>query len=186
MTYTDILKWIKSNLASYIDQAIMDAKTKNQTLLYTEDWLGAITCRETGDLIARYAGQGKTALEMAELMKGDYTQRSGETEKQYHGFGFIQVDIGSFPAFIHSGDWQDPLKCYKMAISVLEGKRQYIQPHFPTLTGDALERAITASYNCGEGNCAKCLRQGIDIDSYTTNHNYSKQVFEFREIYRSL
>lgn len=186
MTNTEILAWIKKNLGSYINQAIEEAKVKNPSLLYTEDWLGAITCRETGELIARYIGQDKSILDMAALMHGDYSERHGEDHPQYHGFGFIQIDIDSFPDFVKSNDWKDPLKCYVMAISVLEGKRKYLQSHFTSLIGDTLERAITASYNAGEGNISKSLNTNIDIDSRTANHNYSKQVFEFREIYRSL
>jgi hypothetical protein len=186
MNNTQILQWIKKNLASYINEAISSAKSTNSNLLYTEDWLGAITCRETGELIERYIPQGRSVLDMASLMHGDYSQRSHETKPQYHGFGFIQIDIDSFPSFVHSGDWKDPLKCYSMAISVLEGKRKYLQAHFPSLTGETLERAITAAYNSGEGSVSKCLHENIDIDSRTANHNYSKQVFEFREIYRTL
>lgn len=186
MTNTQILQWVKTNLGSYINEALNEGKIKNSSLLYTEDWLGAITCRETGDLINRYVTQGKSVLEIAELMKGDYTQRKGDTQKQYHGFGFIQIDIASFPEFVNSGDWKDPLKCYTMSISVLEGKRKYIQSHFTSLEGYALERTITAAYNSGEGNVAKCLKEGVDVDTRTANHNYSKQVFEFREIYKTL
>lgn len=186
MTSTEILKWIKTNLSSYIIQAINDAKVKNPSLLYTEDWLGAITCRETGDLIIRDVTKKLSVTEMAPLMKGDYSKRPGETTEQYHGFGFIQIDISSFPHFVNSGDWKDPYKCYEMAIDVLEDKRQYLQPHFPSLTGDSLERAITAAYNSGEGNVGKCINAGIDVDSRTADHNYSKQVFEFRDIYKTL
>lgn len=186
MTNTQILQWIKTNLSSYINDALTKAKVTNPELLYTEDWLGAITCRETGILIQKYVPQGKTALEMALLMKGDYAQRKGESKPQYHGFGFIQIDIASFPSFISSGDWKDIPKSYDMAITVLESKRKYLSSHFTSLNGDTLERAITSAYNCGEGNVGKCLHENVDIDSRTANHNYSKQVFEFREIYKTL
>jgi len=41
-------------------------------------------------------------------MKGDYGKRPADAAKQYHGFGFWQIDIASFPSFISSGKWVDP------------------------------------------------------------------------------
>lgn len=184
MTNTQILAWIKKNLGPIMQETIAAAKVKNVDLLYTEDWLGAIACRETGGLIARYPNAPLS--DVSSVMRGDYTQRPGETEKQYHGFGFWQVDIGSFPAFVRSGDWKDPAKACTMAIAILEGKRQYLQAHFPQLSGDELDRAITAAYNCGEGNVGKQLTAGLDIDGRTADHNYSKNVWEFRTIYQTL
>lgn len=184
MTNQQILSWIKNNLAIFINQAI----SEKPGILYTEDWLAAITCRETGDLIARYVTKnpGISATDLAALMRGDFTQRPGETQKQYHGYGYIQVDTGSFPAFISSGDWKDPLKCYRMAIAILEGKRKYLLQHFPVITGDSLAHYITAAYNCGEGHEAKAVTRELDPDAYTTGHNYSSQVWQFRDIYNSL
>ncbi len=192
MTNTQILQWIKMNLGPVMAQALAQAKAKNSQLLYTEDWLGAICCRETGELIAKRIAQsgnilsGKVLETIAPLMRGDYSQRPGETEAQYHGYGFWQADIASFPVFISSGGWKDPSKGCTMAISILEGKRAYLQPHFPALDGDALDRAITAAYNCGEGNVRDVLNEGHDIDIRTTGKNYSAQVWEFREIYKTL
>lgn len=184
MTYTQILFWIKKNLGPVMQIALAAAREKNTALLYTEDHMGAIACRETGGLIARYPNAPLS--DVSSVMRGDFTQRKGETEKQHHGFGFWQADIGSFPVFVKSGDWKDPVKACKMAIAILEGKRVYLQSHFPGLEGDELARAITAAYNCGEGNVVKVLTAGQDIDSRTADHNYSKQVWEFRSIYNNL
>lgn len=192
MTNTEILRWIKANLSPTIQQALGAAKQKNPNLLYAEDWLAAIACRETGQLIDKRlvtAGalpSGRQLAVIAPLMMGDYSQRPGETEKSHHGFGFWQADIASFPEFVKSGDWKDPAKACAMAISILEGKRLYLQPHFPNLAGDDLDRAITAAYNCGEGNVRDVLNEGHDIDIRTTDKNYSAQVWEFRKIYQSL
>lgn len=46
-----------------------------------------------------------------------------------------------------------------------------------SLTGDALERAIYASYNAGPASVAKALRNGQDPDSVTTGKNYSASIF---------
>lgn len=192
MTNTEILRWIKLNLGSIISDELTAVRAKTPTIPYTEDWLGAIVMRETGELIAKRISQatgipsGAMLGKIASLMTGDYSQRPGETEKSYHGFGFFQADIGSFPAFIKSGGWKDPVKACVMAIAILEGKRTYLVHHYPTLVGDELARAITAAYNCGEGNVGHVIDAGGDIDARTTGHDYSKNVWEFRETYRNL
>jgi hypothetical protein len=183
MTNTDVLKWIKRNLGSIMLSSIERAKVKNPSLLYTEDWLAAIACRETGRLITRYPNA--PLADVSAVMRGDLSQRDGEFEKRYHGYGFWQADIDSFPDFVRSGAWKDPVKACDMAIAVLEGKRAYIS-QYSNVSGEQLARAVTAAYNCGEGNVMKVLTAGHDIDSKTTDHNYSKNVWEFRAIYQTL
>jgi len=176
MTEKQILNWIKINLSPIIDHAIADSGN----VIYTQDWIAAMAMREVNFLIARHAD--KPVEVVAKLMKGDYGQRKGEKVKSYHGFGFWQIDIGSFPDFIKSGDWQDAYKCCMKAISVLEGKRKYLASKFPIVE----HRAITAAYNCGEGNVYRALRNGKDVDIYTHNKDYSKEVWRYRTIYNSL
>lgn len=186
MTERDILKWIGANLGQTIDKALDQAREKNPTLLYTKDWLAGIIMRETGFLIARYVKQGAKPEIIHTLMRGDYSQRPGEKEKNYHGFGYCQIDIASYPDFVKSGEWKDPFKIIRKAIAVLEEKRVYLSPKFPNLQGDSLQRAITAAYNCGQGNVAKVLAAGQDIDARTYNKDYSREVWRFRQIFNSL
>lgn len=192
MTNTQILQWIKLNLSPIIRQSVAAVQSKNPHLLYTEDWLAAIACRETGELIEKRISQagnlpsGKQLSVISPLMTGDYSQRPGEKENSYHGFGYWQADIGSFPAFIRSGDWKDPLKGCTMAISILEGKRLWLTEHIHDFKGYPLDRCITAAYNCGEGNVEKVIEEAHDIDIRTTGKNYSAEVWEFRAIYKSL
>lgn len=184
MTETQILQWIKDNLSPIINKAI----TVESPIIYTEDWLAGIVCRETGILISKYAPKDLSLESISSLMRGDYSQRKwkGETSKRYHGFSFFQIDVDSFPDFVSSGQWKDPyLSCLK-AINVLESKRKYLQARFKLLSGEELDRAITASYNAGEGNISKSLLAGEDIDSRTANHNYSKEVWRFRDEYKKL
>jgi len=182
MTEREIISWINTNLGPVIDQALAEATKGKLDLLYTRDWLTAIAMRETGFLIARYAKQAKTPAQIHPLMRGDYSQRPGEKEKTYHGYGYWQIDIASYPAFVESGDWKDPLKTCRKAIAVLEEKRIYLQQQFPVLTGEELNRAITAAYNCGQGNVAKAIRAKRDVDVYTHQKNYSAEVWRYREI----
>jgi len=178
MTQKDALRWIKDNLSFVIKKSIEGTP-------YTEDWLAAMACREVWILIIRYAPTRRPS-EMHPLMKGDYGQREGESKKQYHGFGYMQIDIGSYPDFVNSGDWKEPQKCFDKAVSVLNEKRAYITRKFPNLSGAALEDAITAAYNCGEGNVEKNLRKGKDVDSSTHGKDYSKDVRRIREMYLTL
>lgn len=184
MTETQILQWIKHNLSPVINKALV----VENPVIYTEDWLAGIVMRETGGLINKYVTRGLDLESVSGLMRGDYTMRKwkGEMSKRYHGFSFFQIDVDSYPDFVSSGQWKDPyLSCLK-AINVLESKRKYLQARFKLLSGEELDRAITAAYNCGEGNVSKVLLSGEDIDTRTTGGDYSKEVFRFRGLYKEL
>lgn len=171
MTETSTLKWIKDNLGSIMAQAISKSDGGSN---YTPAWLGAMAYRETGFLIMKY--HDKPVNEVAALMIGD----------RGHGRGFWQIDDRSFADFCKSGDWKDPLKCCIKAISVLQGNRKYFAAHFPALTGNDLDRAIIASYNCGAGNVSKAINSKHDVDYFTFNQDYSKEVKRFMTIYEAL
>lgn len=186
LTERQIAFWIRDNLGKYIRQALEDYSKVKPDHILTEDWLAGIAQREVHNLIDRYVEKKLKFDVICSLMKGDYGKRKGETEESYHGFSFWQIDIGSFPEWIKAGYWKDPYKsCYK-AILVLDNKRKYISGLFPSLKGDALQRAVTASFNCGEGNQAKVIAKGLDVDAYTHGKDYSKMVWHYRELYRNL
>lgn len=183
MTNIEVLTWIKKNLSPYIVKSIAN----RPYTFCTEEILAGVTMRETGDLIARFAVQYPDPLIMAKYMKGDFGQRKNDTAKIYHGFGFTQIDIASFPQFVSSGDWMNPYNCYSQSIAVLENNRLHILNHNPVLKGStSLVHYSIAAYNCGAGNEDKVILQHLDPDAYTTGHNYSKAVFEFAETYKSL
>ena len=177
----DLMYWIKTNLGALIRDAIVGT-------VYTEDWLAGICARETGYKIIQYFNQGYSFESICANMKGDWSKRSNDAEKKYHGFGFWQIDIDSYPTFVNSGDWADPAKCCKMAVAVLNEKRNYlISKHYDQQLDPVMfQRAITASYNCGQGNVAKAINNGRDIDYYTFAKDYSREVFRYRDIYKSL
>lgn len=186
MTEKEILRWINLNLGPTIEWALAHAREKYPNHQYTKDLLGAMAMRETGFLIARYVAQKSKVEIIHTLMRGDYGQRPGEKEKSYHGYGYWQIDIASYPDFIKSGDWKDPFKTCRKAIAVLEEKRAYLEPKFPNIKGDSLMRAVTAAYNCGQGNVAKVLTAGQDIDARTHGKDYSREVWRYRSIFNSL
>jgi hypothetical protein len=182
MTQLEIMGWYKNNLFTIVVKAIEEKKKDNPNLLYTPDWLIAMAYRETWTLLITHI-KNRTPFKNIEP-KGDYGRRQGELEKQFHGFGYFQIDIGSYPEFVKSGDWKDPYKCTLKAIEVLEEKRQSIEKSFPNL--DNIEQAITAAYNSGQGNVLKAIKKGADVDTYTHEKNYSKMVWEYRKLFNSL
>lgn len=186
MTTTDILRWIDQNLGPTVLKALADYRAQHPGIFYTKDMLIAMTYRETGRLIEKRLSQGFTVPGIWEQLKGDYSQRKGETEPQHHGFGPIQVDIGSFPDFIKSGEWKDPYKCYMKALQILEDKRRILENHFAKLGGEELQKAVVASFNAGEGNEIKVVSHNLDLDAYTTDHNYSADVWRLRAIYLNM
>jgi hypothetical protein len=182
MENVDILKWIRTNISPAIKQAL----SQFPDTIHTEAELAGLTCREVGDLIARYSPLQPDVAIVCSLMRGDYTQRPGEAEKQYHGYGLTQIDIRSFPDFVKSGDWKIPLKCYVMSLKILASNKAYILSKHPEVAGDSLKHYVIAAYNCGAGNESKVLTQHLDPDAYTAGHNYSKAVFEFADQYSNL
>ncbi|MCK9209273.1 MAG: peptidoglycan-binding protein [Ignavibacteriaceae bacterium] len=172
-TEVNLLAWIKRDLGPYIKKAIAGS-------IFTEDWLGAIAARETGFLIIRYVNKGYDLDTITKLMKGDFNNGI------YHGFSFWQIDIRSFPEFINSGKWLDIQASANKAVDVLTGKMKYLKKHEEKLGEYWFSRAITAAYNCGEGNVEKAILAGKDIDSRTFNKDYSKEVFRMKEVYKSV
>jgi hypothetical protein len=184
MTNTQILSWIKTNLGQSIRKAIADTPG----CIYTEDWLAAIAMRETGLKIMKLVEAGNTFPNINRLVKGDFSKRPGDPSEMFHGYGYWQIDIGSFPDFIQSNDWQDPYKCCLKAISILDTNKAYLLKKYPglPLNNPIFEMELTASYNCGLGNEAIAIHKQEDVDARTFDNDYSNAVFEYRTLYKSL
>ena len=175
-----VIAWIRHELGPIFRQAL---KVANCDFKYPEEIMGGLVCRETGGIIAEHMGK-MTLAQISSISRGDYSQRKGETEKIYHGYGFPQIDIGSYREFVRSGDWKDPLKAMIMCLKVLEEKRRYIQGKLSHLAGEDLLRAILAAYNCGQGNVVKVLKAGQDVDSRTAGGDYSKAILDYSTDYQ--
>ena len=184
MTNTQILNWIKTNNGPAIRQAIAD--TPN--CIYTEDWLAAINMRETGIKIMTLLNGGLSVQSINEQMKGDYSERPGDKMPTFHGFGYWQIDVASFPDFVQSGDWKDPYKCCLKAISILDFNKAVLLFRFPGLAAnqEMFEMEITASYNCGAGGESLEIHLQKDVDSRTFDNDYANSVFEYRTLYKAL
>lgn len=93
-----------------------------------------------------------------------------------HGHGLMQIDDRSFGTWLRSNKWQEPAVNIPMGAKVLEGKYQYLKGK-GVPEGDLLAASI-AAYNCGEGNVWKVWKAGHDIDTKTTQGNYSADVLD--------
>jgi hypothetical protein len=118
---------------------------------------------------------------------------------EYHGYGLMQVDIGSFPNWVKSDAWRDPLQSIAKGAGVLDGKRTEIeQGQGKTLTvegrsfvgrkldtADQALQVATACYNCGLWGYY-AFSKGEPIDSYTTGKNYSTDVWLRKAFFTAL
>ncbi len=113
---------------------------------------------------------------------GDY--RDGT----YHGYGLMQMDIGSYPDWISQGHWKDARDCILKGAEVLNAKRQEIQDGQgkkltvgkqeytgAKISGADLLRVAIAAYNSGAWAYYN-YSTGHDPDRFTTGKDYSKDV----------
>jgi hypothetical protein len=113
---------------------------------------------------------------------GDY--RDGT----YHGYGLMQMDIGSYPDWIKEGHWKNARDCILKGAEVLASKRKGIQngqgkkhkvgkQEFTgaKIAGADLLRVAIAAYNSGDWAYYN-YSTGHDPDRFTTGKNYSKDV----------
>jgi hypothetical protein len=90
------------------------------------------------------------------------------------GRGLMQVDYDAHE-FARTGHWQDPHENIRYGCQVLFESRDFIRRRL-NLEGKDLLRAALAGYNAGPGNALRALRDGRDVDFYTTGRDYSQNV----------
>lgn len=106
----------------------------------------------------------------------------------YHGYGLMQIDIGSYPEFCRSGEWRDVGKSIHMGALVLNSKQIQIHDGIgkqlrvkstvftgESIDGGNLNRTAVAAYNAGLWAYYSMTAYG-DPDRFTTGHNYSADV----------
>ena len=108
-------------------------------------------------------------------IKGDF--RDGK----YHGFGIMQVDIGTNPDFCNSWTESNVEQSIEFGTRILQGKRDYLAGKNITDV-----KAIAAAYNTGEGNVAKSIAAGRDPDHTTTGGDYGSDVVARMNIFSRL
>ena len=91
------------------------------------------------------------------------------------GRGLMQVDYAESD-FGKTGPWMDP------TANILFGSNELATnvKHYTAnpIPGVDPQRAAVAAYNCGQGNVANAIRDGYDVDHYTTGRDYSTDVLE--------
>ena len=106
-----------------------------------------------------------------------------------HGHGLMQIDDRSFGDWLAANDWTDPATNIEEGVKILTGKYNYLagQGLLDNLSEADAQRASVAAYNCGEGNVAKMLRSGQDVDTRTAGGDYSADVLDrtaqFKEVF---
>ncbi len=100
----------------------------------------------------------------------------GGTGDGGHGRGLMQIDDRFHQTFIGSGKWSNPKDNIDYAIDeVLSKSYAYLDTN-TSLQGTDLLRGAIAAYNAGLGSVTRALREGRDVDYYTTGQDYSWDV----------
>ncbi len=113
-----------------------------------------------------------------------------------NGYGLMQADKRSYPDWIEAGSWKDAQKCIELGAKVLADKRKQIfdgqgkslsvrssksgiYSHFvgKAISGTNLLAVSIAAYNAGLWPYYS-FSKGSNIDQYTTQANYSKDVLQ--------
>ncbi len=99
------------------------------------------------------------------------------------GRGLMQIDF-DYHEFARSGHWRHAEANIEYAVRLLNSFREVIKKK-TGLNGSVLMRAVIASYNAGPGRILKSVREGSDLDYYTTGGNYSRDVLIRAEFFRA-
>lgn len=100
-------------------------------------------------------------------IKGDF--RDG----QYHGYGIMQIDIATDPAFCST--WNPT----KLAESINEGALILSEKRAQLVAAGITDpHALAASYNAGATAVIRALAEGNSADSVTTGRDYGTDVIE--------
>ncbi|HTP30596.1 MAG TPA: hypothetical protein VMJ75_00390 [Candidatus Acidoferrales bacterium] len=155
-TETDLTRQLKHATASgWIPHFDAAAQQNN----FDTEFLLAIASRETNLL----------------NIKGDFHDGA------YHGFGIMQVDVGTDPAFCASWTPDQVEASVQRGTQVLAGKREAL-----AAKGITDPKAIAAAYNTGQGNVIRSLASGADPDRTTTGHDYGSDVMARRDVFVKL
>ena len=110
-----------------------------------------------------------------------------------HGYGLMQIDIRSYPAWVKAGHWKDARACILKGAEVLASKQDEITSsigkklsvrtlaghtyhfHGEPISGPDLLRVTVAAYNCGLWAYYHYCK-GHDVDQGTTGQDYSRDV----------
>ncbi|PZM07953.1 hypothetical protein CPY51_29780 [Rhizobium tubonense] len=115
-----------------------------------------------------------------------------------HGYGVMQIDVGSFPDWCHSGQWKNVEAGVLKGAQVLDMKRdairlsqgQRISVGGRSFTGKAITndadliRVAVAAYNSGTWAYYNFSTNG-DPDKTTTGHDYSADTLARQQAFQA-
>ena len=136
-----------------------------------------------GGVGSRESGWGLTLRPAGTAGTGDFASRSpkpplrpGPLPPDGGGFGrgLMQIDFDAH-SFARGEQWKSADANILYGCQVLADCQKLIQRK-TNLEGRALLRAVLAGYNAGPGNALTAIREGHDIDFFTTGRDYSKDV----------
>jgi hypothetical protein len=135
-----------------------------------------------GGIASRECGWGLALKPHGPAGTGDFTPRRFPTRYRTgplppdggFGRGLMQIDYDSH-AFARTGNWRDAAANIAQGVAILASSRDLLRRK-TILTDEALLRASIAGYNSGAGNVLHALRDGRDVDFYTSGRNYSADV----------
>lgn len=116
-----------------------------------------------------------------------------------HGFGIMQIDVGSFGDWCHSGQWRQVDAAIQKGAQVLDMKREAVRlgqgkrlsVGGKAYTGKAIAdeaeliRIALAAYNSGGWAYYNFSTNG-DPDRTTTGHDYSADTLAREQVFRQL
>lgn len=98
-----------------------------------------------------------------------------QIDRRYHS-DFIKRELGRYYYAEKFGEPYTPREQFLYATSLLREAREWFKRSAANLRGDALERAVYASYNGGIARVYKVIKNSQDVDAATTGGDYSKYV----------
>jgi len=93
-----------------------------------------------------------------------------------YGRGLMQIDF-DWHEFAQYGEWRNPRENILYGCSVMTDCFEFIKSRLDqSLPGRETLRAVLAAYNTGSARTLKAIKEGVDVDTNTSGHNYSVDV----------
>lgn len=123
-------------------------------------------------------------------IRGDYRASKHFPNKGYHGYGIMQVDIGTDPAWIKSGAWKNVGESIARGCKILNDKAREVKALADTqnvkLSQHDFLWIVSASYNHGSKGSFKDFVNSADPDINTTGNDYGADVLSRMEQFQYL
>jgi hypothetical protein len=92
------------------------------------------------------------------------------------GHGIMQIDSDFHSEFISTGKWRNPVDNIDYALDNVLAPYYQLLSETTNLRGFDLLRGAIAAYNAGPERVKRAVREGKDVDAYTTGADYSWDV----------